>query len=63
VKITYNGKHADIAVGLPGGKSVVATRGVAIEVDAKTAKILNALPGWTKSAPVQPVTVSEESTL
>ena len=59
MKIVYKGKHANVAVGLPGGNSINAERDVPIEVNAATAKILKSMAGWSQSS-TTPITTSEE---
>lgn len=48
MRVTYNGKHATVAVKL-GDRFVTCDRGGSVDVTAADAKILAGLPGWTKT--------------
>jgi len=52
VNVTYNGKHANVAVVIDG-REVVAARGETIEVTEAQAKRLAKLPGWTRERPIK----------
>lgn len=59
MKLTYSGKHANVAVRLPNGRRVTAERGETISVSASEGKILTALPGWDSPVLI-PVPLEED---
>ncbi len=58
MKLTYNGKHANVAVVLPSGRTVNAARGDSIDFSAQDSKALLQLPGWNREPSIA---ISEET--
>lgn len=53
MNVTYNGKHANVAVVIDG-REVAAARGETIEVTEAQAKRLAKLAGWTRVQAIKP---------